>query len=44
VVYVCKHNDCGWCYYNSAGNDLQPNDDNGQCNHQQECEVNKAGE
>lgn len=44
VVCMCKHNDCGWCYYKSAGSDLQPNDDNGQCNLPQECEVNKAGE
>lgn len=45
VVYMCKHNDCGWCYYHkNTENNLQPNDDNGQCNHPQECEVNKSGE
>jgi len=33
---LCKHNDCGWCYYKG---DLESNDDNGQCNKHNECEA-----
>lgn len=37
-MYKCKFNDCGWCY---APNHLETTDNNGQCNHPQQCKQNE---
>ena len=32
----CEFNDCGWCYYKGE----KSNDEGGQCNNSESCEVN----
>lgn len=36
-INMCQYNDRGWCYYKG---DKKSNDDNGQCNKAESCEVN----